>query len=55
VAHARLEGIEDDGLDVALEDGIEEVGFRREVDDQKGWPFWGKTRVSGAESWGGRW
>ena len=35
-AHACLEGVEDDDLDVVLEDGIEELGFRREVDDQRG-------------------
>ena len=46
--------IEDEVLDVALEGGIEEVGLRREVDDQKGWPFWWKTLVSCAESVGGR-
>jgi hypothetical protein len=34
VAHARLEGLEDEGLDVVLEDGVEELGLRREVDDQ---------------------
>jgi hypothetical protein len=36
VAHARLERFEDDGLDVVPEDRIEELRFRRQVDDQVG-------------------
>ncbi len=36
MAHTCLERLEDDGLDVALEDGFEELGFSREIYDQKG-------------------
>jgi hypothetical protein len=36
VTDVRLEGRKDDGLDVALEDSVEELSFRRQVNDQKG-------------------